>query len=737
MDPGKSGFLPPALALDFIGLYTAPQSSPSGTLNPVIHVDLSSYPYVLQPEELLPVAADVCLRCHFTVDWLEGRSEPPTGPNTHSPYLKGQFWGAKFREYPGWPGDPTLLEGVPADKYYTSIQPPDSEAGMEGIQCMYCHRQIDNFKRPSLYNGTTIPNGIGGYFVMQQDPYFSNSLIRPTSNFQRDPFLCGTCHDVTNPIIKEQNTTLTNNANNKYTYNQKMTSKTDYKHPIERTFTEWYWSSHGPGGGAGGGHCERCHLPMVFQGAQTWMIEGLDELWGAVDRKWGEDPYWYASINPNITPYRTDAYFAAAQRSRDLLASTSNAAKVSIEQASKSGSTATVKVRITNEAGHKLPTGFAEGRQMWINLVAEDSRGNPVFESGYQKAFLDSHGETIQGLARYEQMVYGQPVSLTEPIKVYEHVSLAKNYDPFTLPNMNGCANWNILDYTTGDPETGVEFQADCQVSHLDKEFHFVLLNYVEKDNRIPPRGWVPKAYEADGAFVVTNAMPDYGLYKDSSGSPINYSDTTYSFDVSRAYGDVSVEVKVMYQTFNEHFMEFLENVDEEKMVRFGGRNRNAPCQSYQPTDGSDYACGFETWGDILYDIWKGKEYGKPAQIGNAASATVRDGSSCTPTGISEAVCNGVDDDCDGQIDENFVPSTTTCGIGGCARTGQTTCTNGVPGNTCIPGTPVAEICTDTIDNDCDGIVNDGCPVVCSSYTTQSQCTAAGCSWDSKRNRCR
>lgn len=84
----------------------------------------------------------------------------------------------------------------------------------------------------------------------------------------------------------------------------------------------------------------------------------------------------------------------------------------------------------------------------------------------------------------------------------------------------------------------------------------------------------------------------------------------------------------------------------------------------------------------------------------------------CAPTGVPESICNGVDDDCDGTIDEDFSSQSITCGVGECASAGQTTCVGGIDGDTCIPGTPVVEgprkapTCSDGIDNDCDGFTD-------------------------------
>ena len=39
-------------------------------------------------------------------------------------------------------------------------------------------------------------------------------------------------------------------------------------------------------------------------------------------------------------------------------------------------------VRVTNESGHKLPTGYPDGRRMWLHVRAFDAARNVVFESG-------------------------------------------------------------------------------------------------------------------------------------------------------------------------------------------------------------------------------------------------------------------------------------------------------------------------------------------------------------------
>jgi hypothetical protein len=73
---------------------------------------------------------------------------------------------------------------------------------------------------------------------------------------------------------------------------------------------------------------------------------------------------------------------------------------------------------------------------------------------------------------------------------------------------------------------------------------------------------------------------------------------------------------------------------------------------------------------------------------------------------VEDAVCNGVDDNCNGAVDEGYVPTPTSCGIGACARTGQLVCISGALNNTCVPGTPSPETCNG-IDDNCNGVADD------------------------------
>ncbi len=77
----------------------------------------------------------------------------------------------------------------------------------------------------------------------------------------------------------------------------------------------------------------------------------------------------------------------------------------------------------------------------------------------------------------------------------------------------------------------------------------------------------------------------------------------------------------------------------------------------------------------------------------------------CTPGLPQPEVCDGKDNDCNGATDDGL--GTISCGLGECANT-VPFCKNGVP-NVCNALQPTVELC-DGKDNNCNGVIDDGDP---------------------------
>jgi hypothetical protein len=415
-----------------------------------------------------PDSGDMCLRCHLPRGWLQGRSVPTDG---------------------------------------SAMLPTD----MSGLACDFCHRLVDPFYEPGvsppedqsiLADLSMPPSNFGnGMYVIdptgaRRGPFPDATSGHPVlvSPFHREAALCGTCHDVSNPAFEKD-------GEGNYVPNTFDLMAGDFSPhqllPVERTYSEWFYSEYNTPQGVfapefGGNRdfvstCQDCHLRDVTgEGAGFGSPPTRDDL-PLHDMTGGST--WLPGLLGTMFPGDVDeaALAAGIERARYML---QNAAEMTLAQEESQ-----LEVTITNNGGHKLPSGYPEGRRVWINVKFFDDQATLISESG---AYDPATGE----------------LGHDPEVKIYE---IEPGLDELTAP---------IAGVDPGP------------------SFHFVLNNKVFKDNRIPPRGFTNAAYESFGGGHVAYSYSD-GQYWD---------DTSYVIPS----GAASAEVTLYYQSTSKEFVEFL-----------------------------------------------------------------------------------------------------------------------------------------------------------------------------------
>lgn len=223
---------------------------------------------------------------------------------------------------------------------------------MKGVFCDFCH--------------TVTPTGIGNAAF---DTTFSSTKRGPldnavspvhatmTDNAYRSSEFCGMCHNVTHPISGR---------------------------PIERTYQEWKDSPYNTGDPATTTTCQDCHMRQTPDNPSTG------------DTPRGDVPGKAAAGGPD-RPHVWTHYFVGGntlypdtpnreRRQAMAMARLRNAARIDIhveDIPSKKNRLGSFRVRVTNNgAGHKLPTGLSEVREMWIDVTVRDAKGKLLLRSG-------------------------------------------------------------------------------------------------------------------------------------------------------------------------------------------------------------------------------------------------------------------------------------------------------------------------------------------------------------------
>ncbi|MDQ7087000.1 MAG: MopE-related protein [Acidobacteriota bacterium] len=164
------------------------------------------------------------------------------------------------------------------------------------------------------------------------------------------------------------------------------------------------------------------------------------------------------------------------------------------------------------------------------------------------------------------------------------------------------------------------------------------------------------------------------------------------------------------------------------EMIVWGGREGLGPTASgarYEPA--SDTWSPVETLGapsarSAMSAVWSGRQmllWGGRGAAGVLADGSAYCGCAASPA-ADDATCDAIDDDCDGSVDEDYPQSSTSCGVGACSATGTLSCVDGTEEDSCAPGAPATDDATcDGVDDDCDGSVDE-------DYTPVSTTCGAG-----------
>lgn len=263
---------------------------------------------------------------------------------------------------------------------------------------------------------------------------------------------------------------------------------------------------------------------------------------------------------------------------------------------------------IRNDTGHKLITGYPEGRRMFVG-VRGFSDGAVVYELNP----FDADAGTLRGLP-------GSPASPP------------------------------LLGHEVYDDRLVYEVRARSALTGEDHTFHIALATERTKDNRIPPRGF--RVGEAAARMVepIFDGVPAPSYF-----TPEEYAGGHDDVALDLPPDLSGVEVSLYYQTTSREYVEFLR--DE---ILGSATTLSAPTPSGEPSayvaQSDPFFAALAGWGDTLWQLWEhNREVPGAAPVlmarvtvgGDGCEASMDgspcdDGDPCTLSDVCEGgVCGG------------------------------------------------------------------------------------------------
>ena len=534
-----------------------------------------------------------CVFCHRLMD--------PFFEDTHAGVREGSDWLGYWDETNASPtpssaaADATYLLDVAASKFFTRFdgEPQYTPANQPGG------------------SGYT-ENGSGQYYlapgpgVRGQLADVSTPVHQTTySRYHKSRYYCSTCHDVSNPLAVNGDLAGAVPGDGAGPLPTEETSPFAYGH-AERTFSEMMLSAYAaPAGAPGEGpfapgafetplasnnvaRCQDCHMraqtgaASVLPGTPIRPTDSVEHPKTGISRHdltggnaWiplvlastvtgspNFDAVNKALLNQGAELLTMTLYAGLPLDAAALLAASQRALKAlddaaAIEGATYDPATGALAFRIRNHTGHKLPTGYPEGRRMFVSIRA--LAGGAVLQeiNPYDEAV-----GTLKGLDSSESPPLGEG-------QVYSGALVYEAHLASTL---------------TGEAHT----------------FHFVLATGRAKDNRIPPKGFQIDAATSRKAEPVWEGKSAPDLF-----TPAEYAGGWDDVALTIAPGADTVEVRLYYQTTSREYIAFL----RDELAVGGGATLTSPTPAGRAlayiAQTDPYFSGLRAWGQTMWDLWE------------------------------------------------------------------------------------------------------------------------------------